>query len=162
MGYYNRLLVAMGYYSRLLVAMGYSTWGLSQIQVSQPPTLMTTISPSDPNSIWEQGLRRWWLGVCLGPRPGLGGGGGVEEERAGAGWELAVLSSLRSWIAVFLLPEKINVFQHGADWERSRPQGPKNVHNLLMAVRKMNSAYGYVTEMLVILKKTIFDLIIRG
>ena len=33
---------------------------------------------------------------------------------------------------------KNNVFQHGGDWERSRPQGLKNGHNFLMTVRKMS------------------------
>ena len=28
--------------------------------------------------------------------------------------------------------------QHGGDWERSRPQGPKNVHNFLMTVRPLS------------------------
>ena len=46
--------------------------------------------------------------------------------------------------------------QHGGDWQRSRPQGPKNVHNFLMT---SEWACGYGTEMLLILKKTIFDLI---
>ena len=43
----------------------------------------------------------------------------------------------------------------GGDWERSRPQGPKNVHNLLLAVRPLSWACGHGTEM----SKTIFDLI---
>ena len=54
------------------------------------------------------------------------------------GYSIAVTSSPRSWIAVFVLPEKINVFQHGGDRERSRTQGPKNVHNCLLTVRKMS------------------------
>ena len=29
--------------------------------------------------------------------------------------------------------------QHGSDWERSRPKGPKNVHTFLMTVRPLNS-----------------------
>ena len=49
---------------------------------------------------------------------------------------------------------------HGGDWERTRSQGPKNVHNFLMTVRPLSWAYGHETEMLLILKKTIFDLII--
>ena len=31
------------------------------------------------------------------------------------GYSIAVTSSLRLWIAVFVLPEKINIFQHGGD-----------------------------------------------
>ena len=49
--------------------------------------------------------------------------------------------------------------QHGGDWERSRPQGPKNVHNFLMTVRPLSWACGHGTEMLLILKKNYFDLI---
>ena len=44
-------------------------------------------------------------------------------------------------------------FQHGGDWERSRPQGPKNVHNFLITVRPLSWACGHGTEMLLILKK---------
>ena len=51
--------------------------------------------------------------------------------------------------------------QHGGEWERSRPQGPKNVHNFLMTVRHLSWACGLGTEMLLILKKTILDLIIE-
>ena len=36
--------------------------------------------------------------------------------------------------------------------ERSRPQGPKNVHDFLITVRPMNWACGHGTEMLLILK----------
>ena len=50
--------------------------------------------------------------------------------------------------------------QHGGDWERSRPPGPKNVDNFLMTVRPQSWAYGHGTEMLLIVKKTIFELII--
>ena len=46
--------------------------------------------------------------------------------------------------------------QHGGDWERSRPQGPKNVHNFLMNVRPLSWACGHGTEMLLILKKNYF------
>ena len=49
--------------------------------------------------------------------------------------------------------------QHGCDWERSRPQGPKNVHNFLLTVRPLSWACGHGTEMLLIQKKTFFDLI---
>ena len=42
--------------------------------------------------------------------------------------------------------------QHGGDWERSRPQGPKNAHNFLMTVRPLIWACGHGTEMLLILK----------
>ena len=45
---------------------------------------------------------------------------------------------------------KINVFQHGGDLET---QGPKNVHNFLMTVRKISWACDLVAEMLLILKK---------
>ena len=48
---------------------------------------------------------------------------------------------------------------HGGDWERSRPQGSKNVHNFLMTVRPLSWACGHGTEMLLILKKY-FDLIV--
>ena len=50
--------------------------------------------------------------------------------------------------------------QHGGDWERSRPQGPKNVRNFLITVRPLFWACGHGTEMLLMIKKTIFDLII--
>ena len=43
--------------------------------------------------------------------------------------------------------------QHGGDWERSRPQGPKNVHNFLMTVRPLSWACGHGTKILLILKK---------
>ena len=43
--------------------------------------------------------------------------------------------------------------KHGGDSERSRPQGPKNVHNFLMTVRPLSWACGHGTEMLLILKK---------
>ena len=52
--------------------------------------------------------------------------------------------------------------QHIGDWEWSRLQCPKNVHNFLMTVRKMSWACDLVAEMLLILKKNIFHLIIRG
>ena len=42
--------------------------------------------------------------------------------------------------------------QHGGDWERSRPQGPKNVHNFLMTVRLLSWAWERVAEILLILK----------
>ena len=48
--------------------------------------------------------------------------------------------------------------QHGRDWERSWPQGSRNVHNFLMTVRPLRWACGIETEMLLILKKPIFDL----
>ena len=53
----------------------------------------------------------------------------------------------------------IRKIPHGGDWERSRPQGPKNVHNFSLTVRPLSWACGHGTEMLLILKKTIFDLI---
>ena len=43
--------------------------------------------------------------------------------------------------------------QHGGDWERSRPQGPKNVQNFLMTVRPLSWVCGHGTEMLLIVKK---------
>ena len=42
--------------------------------------------------------------------------------------------------------------QHGGDWERSRPQSPKNVHNFLITVRPLSWACGHGTEMLLIVK----------
>ena len=45
---------------------------------------------------------------------------------------------VRPWIAVFVLPEKINVFKHGGDREQSRLQASKNVHNVLITVRKIS------------------------
>ena len=42
--------------------------------------------------------------------------------------------------------------QHGGDWERCRPQGPKNVHNFLITVRPLSCACGHGTEMLLILQ----------
>ena len=64
-----------------------------------------------------------------------------------------VLSEAVDWCICFT--RKI---QHGGDWERSRPRGPKNVHNFLITVRLLSWACGHETEMLLILKKTIFDL----
>ena len=77
------------------------------------------------------------------------------------GSSLAGSSSPRPWIAVFVLPRKSNVFQHGGDWERSRPQGTKNVHSFLMTVRNMSWACGHVIDILLIIIP-IFDLIILG
>ena len=44
--------------------------------------------------------------------------------------------------------------QHGGDWQRSRPQGPKNVHSFLMTLRPQSWACGHGTDMLLILIKT--------
>ena len=63
---------------------------------------------------------------------------------------LAVLSSRRPWIDVSALPRK---FQHGGDWEWSRPHDPKNVNNFLIAVRPLSWACGHGTKILLILKK---------
>ena len=41
-----------------------------------------------------------------------------------------VLSEAVDWFICFTRKK-----QHGGDWERSRPQGPKNVYNFLMTVR---------------------------
>ena len=71
-----------------------------------------------------------------------------------------VTSPQRPWISVVVL--KINVFQHGDDWERSRPQGPKHVPNFSKTMREMSYACDLVLEMLLILKKSICDLIIRA
>ena len=65
-----------------------------------------------------------------------------------------VLSQAVDWCIFFT--RKI---QHSGDWERSRPQGPKHIHNFLMTVRPLSWACGHGTEMLLILKKSIFDLI---
>ena len=65
-----------------------------------------------------------------------------------------VLLEAVDWCICFILK-----IQHGGDWERSRPQGPKNVYNCLMTVRPLSWAFGHETELLLILKKTIFDLI---
>ena len=46
--------------------------------------------------------------------------------------------------------------QDGGDCERSRPQGPKNVHNFLITVRPLSWACWHGTEMLLILKKKHF------
>ena len=62
----------------------------------------------------------------------------------------------RPWMDVSALPRK---FQHGGDWEWSRPHDPKNVHNFLIAVRPLSWACGHGTKMLLILKKTFFNLI---
>ena len=43
--------------------------------------------------------------------------------------------------------------QHCDDWERSRPQGQKNVHNFLLTVRPLSWACEHGAEMLLILKK---------
>ena len=58
-----------------------------------------------------------------------------------------VLSEAVDWCICFT--RKI---QHGGDWERSRHQGQKNVHNFLMTVRPLSWACGHETEMLLILK----------
>ena len=54
------------------------------------------------------------------------------------------------WIAVFVLPGKIYVFQHGGDWERSLC--PKNVHIFLFTLLKITWACDHVAEMLLILR----------
>ena len=53
----------------------------------------------------------------------------------------------RPWIGVIVVPEKINVIQHGGDEERSRPHVPKYVHNFLLTVRAVNWACDLVAEM---------------
>ena len=60
---------------------------------------------------------------------------------------------LRGRVLMYLLYPKI---QHGSDWERSRPQGPKNAHDFLMTLRPLIWACGHGTEMLLILKKNNF------
>ena len=47
--------------------------------------------------------------------------------------------------------------QQGGDWERTRPQGPINVHNFLVTVRPLSWACRHGTEMLLILKKNYFQ-----
>ena len=47
----------------------------------------------------------------------------------------------------------IRKIPHGGDRARSRPQGLKNVHNLLMTVWPLSWACGHGTGMLLILKK---------
>ena len=59
-----------------------------------------------------------------------------------------VLSDIVDWCICFT--RKI---QHGGDWERSRPQGLKNVQNFLLNVRPLSWACGHGTEMLLILKE---------
>ena len=56
-----------------------------------------------------------------------------------------VLSEAVDWRDCFT--QKI---QHGGDWERSWPQGLKNVHNFLMTMRPLSWACGHGTEMLLI------------
>ena len=51
----------------------------------------------------------------------------------------------------FRFTRKMNVFKHCGDWERSRPQGPKNAHNFLMTVRNIRWACDRVAEILLIL-----------
>ena len=62
-------------------------------------------------------------------------------------------SSLKPLIAVFILPEKMKVFQHGGDRERYRPQAPQNALNFLITVRKISPACDLVAKMLLNLKK---------
>ena len=50
---------------------------------------------------------------------------------------------------------EINVFKQGGDWERSRPPGSENTHNLLMTLREISSACDHVAEMLLILISTL-------
>ena len=57
-----------------------------------------------------------------------------------------VLSVAVDWCICFT--RKI---QHCGDWERSRPQDPKNVHNFLMTLRPLTWACGHGTEMLLII-----------
>ena len=59
-----------------------------------------------------------------------------------------VLSEAVDWCICF--NRKI---QHAGDQKRSRPQGPKNAHNLLMTARAVSWACLHVTEMLLILIK---------
>ena len=44
-----------------------------------------------------------------------------------AGWAVAMTSTSRLWIAVLFLPEKINVFEHGGERERSWHKAPKKL-----------------------------------
>ena len=62
-----------------------------------------------------------------------------------------VLSDVVDWCIYFT-----SKIQHGGDWERSRPQGPKIFHNFLMTVRPLSWAWGHGTEMLLIFATWLF------
>ena len=68
---------------------------------------------------------------------------------------IAVSSSPRPWIDAFALPEKINMAVTESDLD---PKVRKMSLTFLMTVRAVSWACGHVTEILLILKKIIFDL----
>ena len=74
----------------------------------------------------------------------------------------AVTSSPMPWITVFVSPEKINVFQDSGDWEWSRPQGPKIVHNFVMTTWKLSWACDFVAKKLLILTKIFSTRLFEG
>ena len=71
----------------------------------------------------------------------------IRSRLCGDGCHVFLSEAVYGWIC---FSRKI---QHGGDWEQSRPQGPKNVHNFLMTVRPLSWACGHGAEMLLILKK---------
>ena len=72
---------------------------------------------------------------------------------------LAASSSPRPWNDIFDLSEKFNMTVTQNDLD---PKVQKNGHNFLMTVRAVSWACRRVTKVLLILKKTVFDLNIRG
>ena len=58
-----------------------------------------------------------------------------------SGGSLAMSSTWRPWMNVFA-----REIQHGGDWERFRPQGPKNFHNFLMTVRLLSWQSKEITQ----------------
>ena len=101
----------------------------------------------------------WWIFILMAKKlPFLPSVHPMTMRRAGkqnfiqvlpwANYSRVVLSEAVDWCICFT--RKI---QHGGDWERSRPQGLKNVHNCLMTVRPLSWACGHGAEMLLILKK---------
>ena len=71
--------------------------------------------------------------------------------------QFAVSSSPRPWMDVFSLPEELNMPVTESDLA---PRGPNNVNNFLISVQPLIWACRHGTKMLLILKKTIYDLII--
>ena len=65
-----------------------------------------------------------------------------------------VLSEAVDWCLCFTWK-----FQHGGDWERSRPQSPKNVHNFFSNCANTELSMQALNWNVTDSKKMIFDLI---
>ena len=126
----------------------YLPWNIT----SQVRTHLTEETWSNAGSMLDHRLRRWSnIEAALGTL--------LVFIQTAPGYD-AVSRGL--WIAVFVLPGKSNVFQHGGGWERSRPQGPKNAQNFLMTMRHMSWACDLIAEMVLIFINLLAYLIIKA